>query len=366
MDSYRPAVGTPVSELDTPCLLVDMDALDNNLSVVAETYQDTVCKMRQHTKNIKSPRLANMQIQAGGTLNGVCTAKLSEAEVMVEGGITDVLIPNQIVTRDKLARLASLNRQGDVKVTVDNAENIETISEVAAENGVQIGVLIEVDTQMGRGGVRSPEHGVVLAKLAQELPGVSFRGVMSHQSAGGWPDEDERMQISRETMGICLEVKDAIEAEGIPVEMVSSGETFSYYTATQIPGVTEVEGGSYALMGNVYGYMEEFQIANKVLGTIVSTPRPDVGIGDFGMKALSTAAASNATIEGIPGVTIEEVQDDHIVLRSDGSAPLEVGQQFMLLPGYQDHLINRFDQYIGVRNGFVEQVWDIPGRGCHH
>ena len=84
------------------------------------------------------------------------------------------------------------------------------------------------------------------------------------------------------------------------------------------------------------------------------------------MKALSTAAASNATIEGITGVTIEEVQDDHIVLRSDGSAPLEVGQQFMLLPGYQDHLINRFDQYIGVRNGFVEQVWDIPARGCHH
>ena len=84
------------------------------------------------------------------------------------------------------------------------------------------------------------------------------------------------------------------------------------------------------------------------------------------MKALSTAAASNATIEGIEGVTVEEVQDDHIVLRSDGSAPIEVGQQFMLLPGYQDHLINRFDQYIGVRNGFVEQVWDIPGRGCHH
>ncbi len=366
MDNYRPAVGTPISDLDTPCLLVDLDALENNMAVVAETYRGTACKMRQHTKNIKSPRIANMQIQAGGTLNGVCTAKLSEAEVMVEGGITDVLIPNQIVTREKLARLAALARQGDVKVTVDNAENVETISEVAAENGVEIGVLIEVDTQMRRGGVRSPEHGVVLAKLARELPGVRFRGVMSHQSAGGRPDADERLRIAEEHIGICLEVKDAIEAEGIPVEMVSSGETFSYAAATLIPGVTEVEGGSYALMGNTYGYLDEFQIANKVLSTIVSVPRPDVGIGDVGMKALSTAAVTNATIEGIPGVTIEEVQDEHIVLRSDGSAPLKVGRQFMLLPGYQDHLINRFDQYIAVRGGAVEQVWDIPGRGCHH
>ena len=114
----------------------------------------------------------------------------------------------------------------------------------------------------------------------------------------------------------------------------------------------------------LFYYQDVF--ANKVLGTIVSTPQPDVGIGDVGMKALSTAAAANATIEGIHGVTIEEVQDEHIVLRSDGSAPLEVGQQFMVLPGYQDHLINRWDQYIGVRKGVVEQVWDIPGRGCLH
>jgi len=366
MDNYRPAVGTPVEQLDTPCLLVDMDALDNNYAVVGETYRDTVCKMRQHTKNIKSPRLAKLQMQAGGTLNGVCAAKLSEAEVMVEGGIIDVLIPNQIVTRDKIARLAALNRRGDVKVTVDNVDNIETLSEVAVEQGVVIGVLIEVDTMMNRGGVRSPEQGVVLAKLAMSLPGVKFRGVMSHQSADGWPDADERMRYSKETIGICLEVKDAIEAEGIPVETVSSGETFSYAAAAQIPGVTEVEGGSYALMSNIYGYLDEFQISNKVLGTIVSTPKPNIGIGDFGMKALSTAAAANATIEGISGVTIEEVQDEHIVLRSDGTESFEVGQQFMLLPGYQDHMPNRWDQYIGVRKGVVEQVLDIPARGCHH
>lgn len=365
MDNYRPAIGTPIEQLDTPCLLIDLDALDNNHAVVADTYEGKICKMRQHTKNIKSPRLASLQIRAGGTLNGVCTAKLSEAETMIEGGIHDVLIPNQIVTDDKLKRLAALNKQGDVKVTVDSTENIEDISRVAVEQGVTIGVLIEVDTMMKRGGVRSPEQGVVLAKLAEKLPGIRFMGVMSHQSADGWPDSDELMRLSQYYIGICLEVKEAIEAEGINVEMVSSGETFSYATATEIDGVTEVEGGSYALMSNIYGYLDEFQISNKVLGTIVSTVGSDIGIGDLGMKTLSTAAATDASIEGIPGASILEVQDEHIYLKSN-EHKFEVGQQFMVLPGYQDHLINRWDQYIGVRNGVVEQVLDIPGRGCHH
>ena len=165
MDNYRPAIGTPIEQLDAPCLLIDLDALDNNHAVVADTYEGKICKMRQHTKNIKRPRLASLQIRAGGTLNGVCKAKLSEAETMIEGGIHDVLIPNQIVTDDKLKRLAALNKQGDVKVTVDSTENIEDISRVAVDQGVTIGVLIEVDTMMRRGGVRSPEQGVVLAKF---------------------------------------------------------------------------------------------------------------------------------------------------------------------------------------------------------
>ena len=118
-------------------------------------------------------------------------------------------------------------------------------------------------------------------------------------------------------------------------------------------------------MQNIYGYLDEFQISNKVLGTIVSTVGSDIGIGDLGMKTLSTAAATDASIEGIPGASILEVQDEHIYLKSN-EHKFEVGQQFMVLPGYQDHLINRWDQYIGVRNGVVEQVLDIPGRGCHH
>ena len=366
MDNYRPAPGTPIEELDTPCLLVDLDAVEHNFRVVADTFRDTACKMRQHTKNIKSPRLARMQISAGGTLHGVCTAKVSEAEVMVEGGIDDVLIANQVVTADKIARLCALAKQGDMKVCVDNPRNVEELSRVAEAHGVALGVLIEVDTSMGRAGVRTAEHAVELAALAQRLPGVRFRGVMSHQDLGEFRDHEARALTAQRYIRICLDVKDAIEAAGIPVEMVSSGETFSYDAAAQIPGVSDVEGGTYALMGTEYSHMDEFEMAGKILSTVTSTPRPGVAIGDVGVRALGSPRGVLPTLEDVPGVTVEELHDERIVLRSEGEMPLKVGDKFILYSGQQDMLVNRWDQFIAIRNGVVEEVWDIPGRGCSY
>lgn len=364
MDTYRPMPGTHLSELDTPCLLVDLDAVEHNFKVVADAYRDTTCKMRQHTKNIKSPRLAKMQIDAGGTLNGVCTAKVSEAEVMIEGGITDILIPNQVVTKDKILRLCSLAKRGDIKVCVDNQQNISDIAQIAQSLGTTVGVLIEVDTSMGRAGARDIEASVALAKIADNLPGVSFRGVMSHQHLEKFTDTEDRVLHAQKCIQSCLDVKTAIEAVGIPVEMVSSGETFSYDVAAGMPGVTEVEGGTYALMCTRYGYMKEFKIANKVLGTVVSVPRGDVAIGDVGFRALSWLSGELPELEGMPGVTVETMMDEHIVLRSDSTVLPKIGDQFILLPWYQDMMVNRWDQYIGIRDGVVEEVWDIPARGC--
>ena len=362
MDNYRPLPGTRIEDLDTPCLLVDLDAVEHNFQAVANIYRDTECKMRQHTKNHKSPRLARMQIEAGGTVGGVCTAKLAEAEVMVEGGVTDILIPNQVVHKDKIARMCALARQADIKVCVDNLENVQGLSDVAEAYGVKIGVLIEVNTSMGRAGVRSAEEGVAIARLAERLPGVDFMGVMSHQSLSEFQDQEQRFRVGRETIQICLDVRTAIETEGIPVEVVSTGETFTIDVAATMDGVTEVEGGTYALGGTNYFYMENFQISNKVLGTVISTPRPGVAIGDVGLMALSDRGANS--LEGMPEVAVDGLLEDHIVLKSDGKMPLEVGDKFTVIPAYQDMMVDRWDQYVAVRNGVVEQVWDIPGRGC--
>ncbi len=366
MDDYRPQVGTPIQDLDTPCLLVDLNALDNNFRVIGKTYKNTTCKMRQHSKNIKSPVVAQKQIRAGGTVGGVCTAKVSEAEVMFHGGIYDILIANQVATKDKMARLSALAKQGDVKVAVDNLRNLQEISEVAQAHNTTIGALIEVDTSLHRAGIRRIEQGVQLAKLAVELPGITFKGVMSHQVLSGRTDRETRITEGRKYLQMCLDVKDAIEAAGIPVEVVSTGETWTYDIAPGVRGVTEVQGGTYALMSTQYAFMEEFKIAAKVLATVISTPGPKVAIGDVGYKALASPGGILPTLEAATGVWVDSLQGDHIVLRCEGSMPLNIGDQFLLQPGHQDSLVNRWDHFIAVRNGLVEVVWDIPGRGCFH
>jgi 3-hydroxy-D-aspartate aldolase len=299
-------------------------------------------------------------------VGGVCTGKVAEAEVMVAGGVNDILIANQVVTRDKISRLCALARQGDMKVCVDNPDNVRQISDVASEHGVTIGVLIEVDTSMGRAGARTREQAVELARLAQSLPGVAFRGVMSHQSLSGSPDRETRHIGMRQYIQTCLDVKDAIEAAGIPVEVVSSGETMSYDLAALMPGVTEVEGGSYALGCVAYDNMEEFRIAGKILATVVSTPSPGTAIGDVGSRAIGIALGQMPSVDAMPGVTVEALLEEHVVLRTDGGSRLEVGDKFMLLPWHQDSVPNRWDEYVAVRDGVVEEVWDIPGSRCYH
>lgn len=363
METYRPLPGTPVDELDTPCLLVDMDAVEHNYRVVAETYRDTVCKMRQHTKNIKSPILARMQIDAGGTVGGVCTAKVSEAEVMVEGGVTDVLVANQVVRRDKIARLCAMQRRADVRVCVDASQNLRDLSEAASAQNVSIGVLIEVNTSMGRAGTRTPGQAVELASLARDLPGINFRGLMSHQSSEE-KDPELRALVAQKYIQVCLDAKSAVESAGIPVEVVSTGETFSYEAAAKIPGVTEVEGGTYALMGSRYDFMDEFQIANKVLSTVVNTPRQGVAVADAGTRAMTLPLGGLPSVEGIAGVTVNRLLDEHAVLDVSDGTDLGTGDKIVFLPHYQDMMVNRWDQFIVVRDSMVQAVWDIPGRGC--
>ena len=366
MFTNRPAIGTPVSDLETPALLIDLDALEHNYDHVAEFYADTVCKMREHAKNVKTPAVLRKQIRSGGTVGGVCAAKVSEAEVMVEGGITDILITSQVITEDKIARVCALSQLGDVKVAVDDERNLRLMSAISEHNDSDVGVLIEVNTSMDRAGIRRPEQGVELARLATDLPGLTFRGVMSHQSISGSPDRETRFTEGRRWIQMCLDAKDAIEAAGIPVEIVSTGETFTIDVAAEIPEVTEVQGGTYALMGTGCDYMEDFQYAVKILSTVISRPGPNTAIGDVGYRALAAPGGLLPSVDGDGGVNVASLGPDHVVLESEGQMPFDVGDQFLLLSGQQDILVNRWDQFIGVRDGGVEAVWPILARGCHH
>jgi 3-hydroxy-D-aspartate aldolase len=364
-EHYRPTPGTPIEDLDTPCLIIDMDDLDNNMDVIASTYAGTTAKLRGHAKNHKTPAIAHRQIRRGGTVGGVCAAKVSEAEVMVHGGIASVFITSEIVEPMKIDRLCSLADQAELLVACEQAANARDISKAATARGVEIGVVIELETGLRRCGVREIDQGVALAKEIASLPGLRFRGVMSHQTIPDMPDrEDRAVEANRAIKGV-IDLKDAIEGQGIPMDIVSTGETWSYDVAAEIPGVTEIQGGSYLMMETHYSYMTEFHYAGKILTTIISTPRLGIAIGDAGVRAVSSLSGM-PTVFDRPGVTVETMDSDHSVFKTEAGASLKIGDQVLLIPAQQDAMVSRWDRFIGLRKGKVEVVWDIQARGCHN
>ncbi|MCH8801803.1 MAG: alanine racemase [Chloroflexi bacterium] len=362
---YRPTPGTPMEDLDTPCLVIDMDDLDHNMGVIADTYEGRSAKLRGHAKNHKTPAIAHRQIRRGGTVGGVCAAKVSEAEVMVHGGIPSVFITSEIVESMKIDRLCSLAGQAEMLVACDQAANARDLSKAASARGVELGVVIELETGLRRCGVREIDAGVALAKEIVSLPGLRFRGVMSHQVIADMPDREDRAVEAARTIKGVIDLKDAIERVGIPMDIVSTGETWSYDVAAEIPGVTEIQGGSYLMMETHYSYMTEFHYAGKILTTIISAPRPGVAIGDAGIRAISSISGL-PTVFDRPGVTVESMDSDHAVFKVEPGASLKIGDQVLLIPAQQDATVSRWDRFIGLRKGKVEVVWDILARGCHN
>ncbi len=365
IDSQTPLPGTLMEELDTPCLVIDMDALDANMDVVADFYRDRPSKLRGHSKNHKTPAIALRQIRRGGTVGGVCAAKVAEAEVMVHGGVPSVFITSEVVGDLKIRRLCSLAGQAEVMVACDSADNARALSREAAAQGVDLGVVIEMETGLMRCGVQEIEQGVSLAHEIDSLPGVSFRGIMSHQVIEAMPDREDRVIEGNRVIRGVIDLKDSIVNSGLPVDIVSTGETWSYDVAGDIDGVTEVQGGSYLLMETHYSYMTEFSYAAKVLTTIISTPRPGVAIGDAGSRAVASVRGL-PEVDGRPGVEVESMDGDHAVFKLTGGASLKVGDQVLLIPGQQDAMVSRWDRFVGIRAGKVEAVWDIQARGCHN
>ena len=363
---YRPPVGTPIEELDTPCLILDMDALDHNMGVMADYYQGRSSKLRGHGKNHKTPALAHRQIRRGGTVGGVCAAKVSEAEVMVQGGIPSVFITSEIVEPLKIERLCTLAGQAELLVACDSIANARDLSQVATARAVNVGVVIEMETGLRRCGVQNVEQGVTLAQAIHSLPGLTFKGIMSHQMmVQPSSNREDRVIEGRQLIQPVLDLKDAVVAAGIPVDIVSTGESWSYDVAGEIPGVTEIQGGSYLLMETGYDYMSDFQFAGKVLTTIISTPRPGVAVGDAGVKSVG-GLKGVPLVENRPGVSAQRMDPEHIIFRVEEGASLKIGDQLTLIPGQQDAMVSRWDRFIGIRDGKVEAVWDIQARGCHN
>jgi len=283
--------GTPIDELDTPVLLLDLDRFEANAGRLAAAIRGGGKGWRPHSKGHKSPAIARRQIELGAI--GVTCAKVGEAEVMVEHGITSVLVANEIATRTKLARVARLQAWAEVMTCADDPFHVRLASEVATALGVEIPMLVDVNIGMERTGVSPGAPVLELARAIDRAPGLRFAGIMGYEGHVLTLRPREAKRAATEAaIGGLVESRRLIEADGIPVGIVSGGGSGNYMFAARMDGLTELQAGGACLMDPFYAtlcHLDElgFQYALTILTTVTSRPTPERVITDAGFKTMS-------------------------------------------------------------------------------
>lgn len=358
------AIGTPKEVLDTPALCIDLDVLEANIMYMAQAAHSMGVGLRPHSKTHKSPAIAHMQLAAGA--HGVTCAKIGEAEVMARAGIRDILIANQIVTKDKIARLMGLAAYTDVMVAVDTAGNIADLSAAAEAHGVTLRVLVEVDIGLGRCGAMPGEDSLALARLAHESKGLRFEGVMGYEGHTVMiADEDERRRATEASLMLLTGTADWVRSAGIDVKIVSSGGTGTYKITGAWPGVTELQVGSYGTMDVQYYEnvgMKEFNYALTLAATVVGVKGSERAITDAGIKSLTKDFGWPLLIDP-PGWELTGLSEEHGWLTRRGGAALRPGDRVTVVPTHGCTTINLHDEYHVLRDGRLVGVWPIAARG---
>ena len=366
----EPFIGMHKTELDTPALLIDLDKMEANIQTMADYFSTVNAQLRPHVKTHKTPIISHKQIAAGAI--GVTCAKLGEAETVIHAGIRDVLIANQIVGSQKIARLINLARHSEIMVAVDNPQNVQAIAEAAAAKGVTVRMLVEVNIGMNRCGVESGKPALELANQIRQSPSLKFEGLMGYEGhTVAKPDLKERDAAAREAIQRLIDAKHYLEKHGVEVSIMSGGGTGTFNITGSIPEMTEVQAGSYIFIdstyGNVEGVGEHFDCSLSVLATVVSRPDPHRVIVDTGLKVLAKEFGIPQPI-GITGMEMTGLSEEHGTLKTigqgtDTNVSLAPGDKIEILPTHCCTTVNLHDRYYGIRNGIVESVWGIAARG---
>jgi 3-hydroxy-D-aspartate aldolase len=365
------AIGAHVSEVDTPALLIDLDALERNIRRMQETAANTKVHLRPHSKTHKSTAIANMQIAAGAI--GVCCQKVSEAEIMVDGGVRDVLISNEVAGKAKIERVAALARSAKVAVCVDDAGNVEALAAAAQKFGATIRVLVEINVGGNRCGVETAGDVARLAAAIARSPSLQFAGLQAYHGAAQHIRKFEERQSAIE--GAVRKVNEAtglLRRNGLACEVITGAGTGTFEFEMASGVYTELQVGSYVFMDVDYGRntdrtgkpVSDFENALFVLTTVMSYPVPSRAVVDAGLKALSVDSGMPRVVEH-EAVSYAAASDEHgrLAITSNHS-PFQLGDKIRLIPGHCDPTVNLHDWFVGIRNAHVESLWPVSARGA--
>jgi D-serine deaminase-like pyridoxal phosphate-dependent protein len=347
--------------IDTPALLLDLDKIESNLTRAADFMATTKAKLRPHIKTHKCPVLAQKQVRAGAI--GVTCAKVGEAEVMARGGISDILIANQVVGAKKIMRLMDLLAIADVKVAVESEANLAQLSEAARDRGKTLPVLIEVDVGMNRCGVKTADEAVSLAKKIDKAPGIKLAGIMGYEGHIIFTfDRDDREKAARGCMEALVGVGKRLEKEGFPIGIVSGGGTGTWDISSKVDGITEIQAGSYLTMDATYGYLNlGFAQALTLLTTVIAVHGDHV-ILDCGMKSI-THEFGMPQVLGITDAAISSLSEEHGHMSIPEKTRVAIGDKIEVVPTHGCTTINLHDKFYIVRGDSVEAEWEIAARG---
>ncbi len=359
-------------DIPTPALLLDLDRFERNLARLASHVRQAGKNLRPHAKTHRCPDIARRQVAAGAL--GVACAKLGEAEVMAGAGIRGLLITTEVVTAPGIRRLTRLVAEApDTLVVVDNAEDVTVLGLEAAADGVVVNVLVDVDVGNRRTGIAPGEPAVALARAVAAQPALRFRGLQGY--AGhcahviGW---DKRRDASLAAMALLMETRALCERSGLSVEIVAGGSTGTHDIDVELPGLTELQSGSYCVMdldyrrigGRSGALLTDFEMALTVAATVVSVPTRDRAMVDAGLKAFSTDKPFPPEPVERPGIEYGFAGDEHGRLTvTDPSRAPRLGERIEFFPPHCDPTINLYDRIYAVRGGRVEAVWEISARG---
>ena len=359
--------------LDTPALVLDLDKMDANIKEMADIARDAGVKLRPHIKTHKSPYLAKLQLESGAS--GITVAKLGEAEVMADAGITDIRVAYPICGEIKLARLRRLLERANVSTSLDSVEVARGISSVGEEIGTQVPVFLEINTGMDRCGPASTQEALALAQQIAPLPGLDLVGILTHE---GHLLSTERSQESLRQSAIQVADKmvtaaNMLRINGIDIGEVSIGSTPAVRYNAHVPGITEIRPGTYIfndLNEMMSGVATEDTCAVTVLVTVVSIPENDRAIVDGGSKTFSSDTLAHQEksgfgyIKGHPDVIFDHMNEEHGYLKlANAREKLGIGERLEIIPNHICPIPNLADRFYGVRHGALEREIPILARG---
>ncbi|HMO53943.1 MAG TPA: alanine racemase [Tepidiformaceae bacterium] len=346
-----------ISDLDTPCLLLDIDRVHANIATMMRMLEGSGVSLRPHFKTPKCPQVAKLQLDAGAI--GITVAKLGEAEVLADAGLGPILMANQVVGRIKIDRLMALRARGiDITTAVETDFNIQELAEGMRRSGQHAQAVIEVDAGMRRCGSTSPGETVRLARRLLD-EGIDYRGIMGYEGhMYGQPEPGERAKLINDALAIVNTHVEALAEAGLAPAIVSTSGTASVPIAARTAGVTELQAGTYVFHDshNEEFIPDTFQQALTLLTTVISV-KERYAVGDCGAKSLTNEFGPSFSVDG--SVKVARLSEEHATLTGEGIAGLNPGDRIEVIPSHGDTTLNLHDVYYVRRGDKIVDTWPI-------